>query len=82
MRNQPSPDRLGGGLGPVVVALHDVVAADRDLAELVRRPSAVVPVVVDQLHLDAPDRQADRAGPRTRRPRSLKVATGDVSDRP
>src|SRR5215210_2852925 len=47
------------GLGPAPVALHDVVAADDDLADLARRQ--VVVVVVDHLHLDALDRRADRA---------------------
>ena len=58
--NQPSLDRLVGGvLGLVPVALHDVVALDGDLADLALLD--VVAVVVDQLHLDALDRRADRA---------------------
>src|SRR3712207_9402546 len=39
---------------------HDVVALDDDLAHLALRD--VLAVLVDDLHLDAGDRRADRAG--------------------
>src|SRR5829696_7900146 len=51
-------DLLGGVLA-VPVALHHVVALDRDLADLALLD--LVAVVVDDLHLDALDRRADRA---------------------
>src|SRR5215216_349210 len=49
------------GVVPVPVALHDIVAADGDLADGVRALD-IVAVVVDELHLDALDRGADRTG--------------------
>src|SRR3954447_18160397 len=52
-------DRVLGGVGLVPVALHDVVALDDDLADLALVD--LVAVVVDDLHLDALDRRADRA---------------------
>src|SRR5258708_5997419 len=51
---------LRGLVGPVVVALHDVVAADRDLTG--PRTLDFVPVRVDELQLHTPDGNADRAG--------------------
>src|SRR5690606_16378585 len=51
---------LGRGLRAAVVALHDVVAADRDLAGALALDR--LPVGVDELHLHAPDGGADRAG--------------------
>ena len=64
-------DRLRGRVGPVPVALHHVVAADRDLTDLVRAESRAV--VADELHLDAFDRRADRPG--------LALAVGMVEAR-
>src|SRR5690606_31999788 len=52
--------RLGGGVRPLPVALHHVVAADHDLAALAVAEQAVL--VVDDAELDAPHRVADRAG--------------------
>src|SRR5664279_1062348 len=49
-----------GGLRPLPVTLHHVVAADADLADLTAGYLATF--VVDQPHRDAPDRGADRAG--------------------
>src|SRR5919107_544356 len=63
------PHDLRGRLRSVVVALHDVVPADRYLPDRVRPTLDVVPLGVDELHLDAPDRVADRAG--LRRPVGL-----------
>ena len=57
--NQPSFDDLVGGVLAVPVALHHVVAADRDLAHLALLDRLAV--VVDDPHLDALDRRADRA---------------------
>ena len=74
-------DGLVGGLGPVVVALHDVVALDRDLADRVRTVLDLVPGGLDQLHLHPGDRDADRADPRLL-PDGEKLATGEVSERP
>ena len=54
-------DRGGGRLRPPEVALHHVVAADRDLARLSR--GRLGPVAGDDLDLDAPHRQAHRARP-------------------
>src|ERR1019366_204592 len=56
----PVPDRVGRVLVAVPIALHHVVAADDDLADLALVD--VLAVVVDDLHLDALDRSADRAG--------------------
>src|SRR3954453_6261638 len=53
-------DGLRRRVGLAPVALHDVVAADDDLAHLTLRD--VPAVLVDDLHLDALDRRADRAG--------------------
>src|SRR5579872_7486103 len=53
-------DRLGGGLGPLPVALHDVRPADDDLAHLALGLLAVL--VVHDPHPDVPDGGADRAG--------------------
>src|SRR5215469_1136480 len=52
-------DRLRGGIGLPPVALHHVVAADGDLADLALRNR--LPFVVDEPHLHALDRRADRA---------------------
>ena len=60
MWNQPSLERLRGRLGLLVVALHDVVAADDDLADVLLARRQPLVVVVDDPHLDAPDRLADR----------------------
>src|SRR5699024_1841860 len=54
----------GGLLRTLVVALHDVVPTDRDLADLVRAGRHLVPVTVDEPALDPPDRRADRTGTR------------------
>ena len=62
---------LLGGVRAAQVALHDVVAADHDLADLALRDLVVV--VVDDLHLDALDRRPDRA--------RLAVAVGVVEGR-
>ena len=51
--------RLRGRVGALPVALHDVVAADHDLADLALGDRVVV--LVDDLHLDPLDRGADRA---------------------
>ena len=51
-------DRLGRRVRSVPVALHHVVSADHDLADLAGRH--VVAVVIDDLHLDALDRRTDR----------------------
>src|SRR6266540_758766 len=56
----PVGNRLPSGLLVPPVALHDVVPADRDLADRTRRH--VVAKGVDHPHLDAVDRGADRAG--------------------
>ena len=63
--------RLGGGLGPLPVALHHVVAADDDLADLTL--GHLVALVVDDPHLHVLDRRADRAG--------LALAVGVVERR-
>ena len=60
MRNQPSGIAVGGRLGSLPVALHHVVPADGDLADLARRD--LVAVAVHDAHLDALDRGPDRAG--------------------
>jgi hypothetical protein len=54
-----TPHRLGRGVVALEVALHDVVAADHDLADLALLD--VVVVLVDDFHLDALDRCADGA---------------------
>ena len=72
---------LGGRLGPVVVALHDVVAADRDLADLVGALDGV-PVVVDQLAPRRPRSGMPIEPGRGSRSGSVNVATGEVSDSP
>src|SRR3954453_20043837 len=59
VRNEPSPSRTGGRVGPAPVALHDVVAADRDLADVTPRDRGAL--LVDHPHLDAVEREADRA---------------------
>ena len=64
-------DGLGGRLGLAPVALHHVVAADRDLADLADRH--LVAVEVDALHLAAGDGDADGAG--------LALAVGHVEAR-
>src|SRR4051794_27425863 len=52
-------DRLARGIGPVPIALHHVVPADDDLADLAAMHLVVL--LVDDLHLDALDRGTDRA---------------------
>jgi hypothetical protein len=54
----PVGDRLGRLLGAPPVALHQVVAADRDLADLALGNLGAL--VVDDPHLHPPDRRADR----------------------
>jgi hypothetical protein len=60
VRNQPSGMASAVASGLVPVALHDVVAADGDLADLA--DGHLVAVEVDALHLAAGDGHADRAG--------------------
>jgi hypothetical protein len=75
-------DRLGGGFRAVQIALHHVVAADRDLAVLSVGHRA--PLVVDELHLDTPDGQAEhrapsppaRGSPPAARPRRTRRCAG------
>ncbi len=64
LRNQPSTMAAAVVLRPAEVAGEDVVAADDDLAELAGRQQLdpVVELGPGDLHLDAPDRVADRAG--------------------
>ena len=52
-------DRVRRRLRALPVALHDVVAADHDLAHLALRD--LLAVLVPDLHLDALDRRADRS---------------------
>src|SRR6476646_10533714 len=52
-------DGLGRRLRPVQIALHDVVAADRDLPDLALRDLGARRV--NDTHFHAPDRRADRA---------------------
>src|SRR5438270_631430 len=54
-------ERLGRGLRLLVVALHDVVAADHDLADVVLAARQGLVVLVEDLHLDAPDALPDGA---------------------
>ena len=56
----PVLECLGGRLGPFVIALHDVGAADDDLAALAGFDLFIV--LVKAFHLDAVDRLADRPG--------------------
>jgi hypothetical protein len=53
-------DRLGGGLGPLPVALHHVRPLDHDLAHIARRDLEIR--VVHDAHPHPADRRADRAG--------------------
>src|SRR4051794_3046841 len=53
-------DRLGRRVGAVPVALHDVLAADSDLAWVA--DGYLVAVVVEQPQLAAPDGEPDGAG--------------------
>jgi hypothetical protein len=52
-------DRFGGRVVPPPVALHHVVAADRDLADVAGRH--VLAELVDEAHLHALDRGTDGA---------------------
>ena len=58
--NQPSTDRLGGGVGAVEVALDDVGAAHAQLADRVRAGRQVVAVLVDELGVEARHDRAAR----------------------
>src|SRR5690606_27890479 len=60
----PAAQRLGGLLGPALVARHDLRAADADLAALADRQTPVRVVDRDDLDQGAGQRQADRAGTR------------------
>ena len=71
--------RLRGRLGLLPVALHDVVAADQDLADLALLDRVVA--LVDHPHLYAFDRLPIEPGLRSR-PGWLEQATGEVSERP
>ena len=53
-------DRLGRRVGALPVALHDIVAADGDLAGVAR--GDIGACLVDEPNLDARDRGAHRAG--------------------
>jgi hypothetical protein len=72
VRNQPSGMASRGRLRVVPVALHDVVAADRDLAD--PADADVLAVLVEELHLAPGDGNADGAG--LRRP-ARHVERGD-----
>src|SRR5699024_8107941 len=54
---------FGGRFGPIVVALHDVVAFDGDLADRLGIIGDLAPIVVNELHLHAGNRFTDRADP-------------------
>jgi hypothetical protein len=56
-------DGLRRRLGALVVALHGVVALDRDLPDRAGLVVEIRPVVVDELHLHPGDGPADRADP-------------------
>ena len=70
------PQHRGGLLGAAQVTGHDVVAAHDDLPDLVDLAHAGPVGVggVDQVHLHAPHRQADRSGARA-------LAAGEGGDR-
>ena len=76
-------DRLLGRVGPAVVALHDVVALDRDLADRVLGPARPRP---SRPGRSASSRHRGPGSPieptRTSSPYGEKLATGEVSESP